>query len=74
MRPRIGLAHGLVAVAVAAALAGMGAALWWHDALTYDVGVYRQYGEAMSAGQVPYRDFRLEYPPERSRCSRYRRS
>jgi uncharacterized membrane protein len=63
MRPRIGLARGLVAVAVVAALTGLGATLWWHDALTYDVGVYRHYGEAMASGQVPYRDFRLEYPP-----------
>lgn len=31
--------------------------------MTYDVGVYRRYGEAMASGQVPYRDFRLEYPP-----------
>lgn len=29
----------------------------------YDVGVYRHYGEAISAGGVPYRDFHVEYPP-----------
>jgi uncharacterized membrane protein len=29
----------------------------------FDVGVYRRYGEAMAAGSVPYRDFRVEYPP-----------
>jgi Glycosyltransferase family 87 len=63
MRPGIGLARGLAVVVVVAALAGLGAALWRNDALTYDVGVYRRYGEAMAAGQVPYRDFRLEYPP-----------
>ncbi|MEZ5100573.1 MAG: glycosyltransferase 87 family protein [Thermoleophilia bacterium] len=28
-----------------------------------DTGVYQRYGEAMTAGQLPYRDFRLEYPP-----------
>jgi hypothetical protein len=25
--------------------------------------VYQEYGEAMAAGEVPYRDFELEYPP-----------
>jgi len=28
-----------------------------------DTGVYSKYGDAVAAGQVPYRDFRLEYPP-----------
>src|SRR5665647_1071496 len=28
-----------------------------------DTGLYQQYGDAMTHGQVPYRDFRLEYPP-----------
>jgi hypothetical protein len=28
-----------------------------------DTPVYQEYGEAMSAGEVPYRDFDLEYPP-----------
>jgi hypothetical protein len=28
-----------------------------------DTPVYREYGEAMAAGEVPYRDFDLEYPP-----------
>ena len=28
-----------------------------------DTPVYREYGEAMAAGEVPYRDFELEYPP-----------
>jgi hypothetical protein len=28
-----------------------------------DTGLYQQYGDAMAGGQVPYRDFRLEYPP-----------
>jgi len=63
MRPRIGFDSRFVVVIVVAAVAALGAALWWHDALTYDVGVYRRYGEAMAAGHVPYRDFRMEYPP-----------
>src|SRR6266849_2441235 len=28
-----------------------------------DTGVYQRYGDATAGGQVPYRDFRLEYPP-----------
>ena len=28
-----------------------------------DTPVYQEYGEAMAAGEVPYRDFALEYPP-----------
>jgi uncharacterized membrane protein len=28
-----------------------------------DTPVYESYGEAMEAGQVPYRDFAVEYPP-----------
>jgi hypothetical protein len=28
-----------------------------------DTPVYQEYGEAMASGQVPYRDFQLEYPP-----------
>jgi Glycosyltransferase family 87 len=28
-----------------------------------DTPVYQDYGEAMASGQVPYRDFQLEYPP-----------
>jgi len=28
-----------------------------------DTGLYQQYGDAIAQGQVPYRDFRLEYPP-----------
>ncbi len=28
-----------------------------------DTPVYQEYGEAMAAGEIPYRDFELEYPP-----------
>jgi uncharacterized membrane protein len=28
-----------------------------------DIPVYEEYGEAMAAGDVPYRDFEVEYPP-----------
>jgi len=63
MWPRGGVARGLIVVAAVAVVTAAGAALWWRDAMTYDVGVYRRYGEAMAAGEMPYRDFRLEYPP-----------
>ena len=28
-----------------------------------DTGLYETYGDAIARGHVPYRDFRLEYPP-----------
>ena len=28
-----------------------------------DVGVYQRYGNAIADGKIPYRDFKLEYPP-----------
>lgn len=28
-----------------------------------DTGLYERYGDAVAAGDLPYRDFRLEYPP-----------
>src|SRR5215510_6823209 len=33
-----------------------------HDTIS-DVPVYESYGAAIDSGQVPYRDFALEYPP-----------
>ena len=33
------------------------------DAGISDTVVYRQYGERIAAGDVPYRDFEVEYPP-----------
>jgi Glycosyltransferase family 87 len=35
----------------------------WTDYQIVDTPVYQRYGEAMTSGQVPYRDFRPEYPP-----------
>jgi hypothetical protein len=35
----------------------------WTDYQIVDTPVYERYGEAMTAGQVPYRDFQPEYPP-----------
>lgn len=47
----------------------LGAVLWCAFATgilyvsTFDVGVYREYGEAIVGGAVPYRDIAIEYPP-----------
>ena len=49
----------VVFVALAAALPGV----WKGTARISDVPVYERYGDAIEHGHVPYRDFRLEYPP-----------
>jgi hypothetical protein len=36
---------------------------FYDDAAIVDTPVYRGYADAIAAGQVPYRDFALEYPP-----------
>ncbi len=53
-----------LAAAVFVALS-FGVALAWErsgEQIT-DITLYRSYGERIAAGQVPYRDFRFEYPP-----------
>ncbi len=35
----------------------------WDDGAIVDTPVYRAYGERIAAGEVPYRDFAVEYPP-----------
>ncbi|HET8893544.1 MAG TPA: glycosyltransferase 87 family protein, partial [Gaiellaceae bacterium] len=38
--------------------------LWYHSTpQIVDTPGYETYGDAIAAGSVPYRDFRLEYPP-----------
>jgi hypothetical protein len=57
--------------AVAAAAAFFVFALSWlalqhgayRDAQIRDTHLYRSYGDAVADGRVPYRDFRVEYPP-----------
>ena len=56
------------AVSLAAALLFLGAfgALhggWYDDEEIVDTPVYETYGNAIESGKIPYRDFRLEYPP-----------
>jgi hypothetical protein len=36
---------------------------FWDDEEIVDTPVYEKYGDWMAEGQVPYRDFRPEYPP-----------
>ena len=35
----------------------------YDDVTITDTGVYREYGDRMLEGEVPYREFELEYPP-----------
>jgi hypothetical protein len=49
--------------AVAALAAGLFVAELQGDAGISDTPVYRTYGERIASGDVPYRDFRVEYPP-----------
>lgn len=51
---------GALAVAVWAGPLQLG---WYADAVITDIGVYREAADRMLDGQVPYRDFSLEYPP-----------
>ncbi len=60
--------QALVVSLVVASLAAVAAAVLLTsgivgDAGISDTGVYRKYGERMTAGHVPYRDFQVEYPP-----------
>ena len=60
------MAAAVAALVAVAAFSGVWAALrhgfYGRDTIT-DIPVYQRYGAAMADGQVPYRDFRLEYPP-----------
>jgi uncharacterized membrane protein len=60
---RQALAAGLVALAVfGAAWALLHRGFYQRDQIV-DTPVYQRYGDAMLDGQVPYLDFRVEYPP-----------
>lgn len=50
---------GVVFVALCAGLPSV----WQGRAQISDIPVYERYGDAIERGDVPYRDFRLEYPP-----------
>jgi hypothetical protein len=55
----------LLAAAALALLAATAAFVWSRadDASSWDVPLYQSFGDRMSEGDVPYRDFRVEYPP-----------
>ena len=36
---------------------------WFERGQIVDTPVYQHYGDAMERGEVPYRDFSVEYPP-----------
>jgi glycosyl transferase family 87 len=59
--------HILLAAALGLACLGIAwSALhlpFFHRYQIVDTPVYREYGEAMADGRVPYRDFAVEYPP-----------
>ncbi len=61
-RWRSGLAHGLAAVAIQAALAPLTAGAKLRSA-TEDTDIYFRYATRILAGEIPYRDFPVEYPP-----------
>jgi len=52
-----------VAAAVAAASTGLAVASLEGDPGLTDTPLYRSYGEAIAHGELPYRDFAVEYPP-----------
>ncbi len=63
-----GNARGTLGAAALGAAVGVAAGLLLVSGLVgapviSDTPVYQGYGERMAAGQVPYRDFRVEYPP-----------
>ena len=58
------------AVVAAAVAIGVFAGVWavlhtgfYRHRQIVDTPIYQRYGDAMADGKVPYRDFRLEYPP-----------
>ncbi|HWN20405.1 MAG TPA: hypothetical protein VNP93_00395, partial [Gaiellaceae bacterium] len=56
----------LAALAAALLFLGSWAALhrgFYDDEEIVDIPVYETYGNAIERGSIPYRDFRLEYPP-----------
>jgi uncharacterized membrane protein len=63
-------ADAATAVALAAAACALFATSWsllhggfWERDQIVDTPVYQRYGDRMETGDVPYRDFRVEYPP-----------
>jgi hypothetical protein len=55
----------LLVLGALAALAATAAFEWSRadDASSWDVPLYQSFGDRMVDGELPYRDFRVEYPP-----------
>jgi Glycosyltransferase family 87 len=55
----------LLTTAALALLVSTSVFTWWQadDASSWDVPLYQSFGDRMADGDVPYRDFRVEYPP-----------
>jgi hypothetical protein len=55
----------LLVLAATALLAGSFALVWTgaRNGSAWDTDVYEQYGSLMARKEIPYRDFRVEYPP-----------
>jgi uncharacterized membrane protein len=58
--PGAAIALGLVLLTISWGLLHVG---FWGRSAIIDTPVYQGYGEKMLDGQVPYRDFSVEYPP-----------
>ena len=63
MRDRSAPAALVAALVLYAAVCAAMPSVWKGHAKISDVPVYQRYGDAVARGSVPYRDFRLEYPP-----------
>jgi hypothetical protein len=59
---RAAVAAALAIGVFVAAWAGLHVGFYRHSQIV-DTPVYQRYGDAIAKGRVPYRDFRLEYPP-----------
>ncbi len=59
---RAAFAAALAIAALVAAWVVLGHGFYRHSQIR-DTGIYQRYGDAIAGGQVPYRDFALEYPP-----------
>ena len=56
----------LLALAALALLAATAVFTWSRaldDPSSWDVPLYQSFGDRIAGGEVPYRDFRVEYPP-----------
>ncbi|MGH3091713.1 MAG: hypothetical protein ACRDOG_05205, partial [Gaiellaceae bacterium] len=60
MRPRAALALGVLLLTLAWAALHLPT---FDRFQIVDTPVYQEYGERMADGEVPYRDFEVEYPP-----------